>query len=117
MKMHHYLRSWKFDTRKGSAFLTNTIRQMIKYTYTSMRNNALNKVAKASGGRCETQKAVVLWLGAHAFHTALCCKSQAYQAVLRSLEFDLSLPQYRRVRKRMRKVVREGQEVIRMLSF
>ncbi|KAI0734345.1 hypothetical protein BC629DRAFT_1301551 [Irpex lacteus] len=117
MKMHYYLRSWKFDARNRSAFLTSTIRQMIRYAYSSMHNKGTNKVAKASGGKCEVTKAVVLWLGTHAFHSVLSCKSQAYQTVLRGLEFDLSLPQYRRLRKRMKKVVREGQEVIRVLSF
>ncbi|KAI0091239.1 hypothetical protein BDY19DRAFT_692393 [Irpex rosettiformis] len=90
---------------------------MIRYAYSSMRNKATNKIAKASGGKCEVPKAVVMWLGIHAFHSVLSCKPLAYRAVLQGLEFDLSLPQYRRIRKRVKKAVKEGQEVIRVLSF
>ena len=85
MKMHYYLRSRKFDTIKrsttlfsacdsilysrhtycscdsGISLLLGTIRQMIRYAYSSMRNQATNKVSKASGGRCDVRKATVMW--------------------------------------------------------
>ncbi|KAI0342800.1 hypothetical protein BDW22DRAFT_1329938 [Trametopsis cervina] len=117
MKMHYYLRTWRPDVAKSSGFLTSTIRQMIRYTYSTMRNKATNKVSRASGGKCEVSKPIVLWLGTRAFYTVLSCKAEAYHDILRSLEFDLGLPQYRRLGKRMKKVVKEGDELISVLSF
>ncbi|THG96236.1 hypothetical protein EW026_g5564 [Hermanssonia centrifuga] len=98
MKMHYYIRIWKLDLSRSSAFILSTVRQMIRYAYATMRVKALNKISKACGGQCEAQKAPVLWLGTHAFHTVLSRKSHAYCGILKSLEVDMNFSQYRRLK-------------------
>ncbi len=59
----------------------------------------------------------VLRLGTHAFHTVLSQKSHEYGGILRSLEFDMRLPQHVRHRKQLRGIVKEGQKLLTMLEF
>lgn len=56
-------------------------------------------------------------LGIHAFHTVLSRKAHVYPQILKHLEFDLSLPQYRHFKKRFRAVTKEGLEMFTMLAF
>ncbi|OBZ72156.1 Telomerase reverse transcriptase [Grifola frondosa] len=117
MKMHHYLRSWGLNVPGSFSFILRTIRQMIRYTYATMRNKSTNKVAKAGGGRCDVKEVQILWLGAHAFHTVLSRKPMSYKRILKSLEFELSLPRNRRLRKEFRAVTTEGLTILTLLSF
>ncbi|KAI0955894.1 hypothetical protein AcV7_006436 [Taiwanofungus camphoratus] len=117
MKMHHYLCHWGLDTRKNFTFIHNTVRQMIRYTYTAMQNKASNRVAKASGGHCEAKQIHVFWLGTCAFHTVLSRKIQRYQQLIKALEFELALPRYRGLKKQFRDVVKEGLATLALLAF
>lgn len=40
---------------------TDTISQVIRYTYSTIRQKATNRVAIASGAKCEIQKQAVIW--------------------------------------------------------
>jgi len=93
------------------------MRQMVKYTYATIRNKAENKSAKTSGGRCEAQKNHVIWLGLRAMHAVLSRKAHLYPQILKGLEFDLGRPQYRNYRRLFQKVTKEGLELIVVLSF
>jgi len=117
MKMHHYLREWGLNVTKSACFIRNTVQQMIKYTYTTMRNKASNKVATASGGRCDIQRAQVIWLGTHAFHTVFSRKSHTYPQLIKGLELELSRPRNRRLRKQFRGIVKEGLTTLTLLAF
>ncbi|KDQ59315.1 hypothetical protein JAAARDRAFT_128211 [Jaapia argillacea MUCL 33604] len=117
MKMHHYLRSWGINIGQSTPFIRNTIRQMITFTFATIRNKASNKVARASNGRCDVEKSSVCWLGMHAFHTVLTRKPHAYLKLIKSFEFDLSLPQYRRCRRRFRNVVKDGLGLMTVLGY
>lgn len=78
MKMHGYIRDWGIDVKKNTAFIqsmsrnfllirpstdhrSDTVQQMINYTYAAIRNKASNKLSKASLGRCKVQKVAVIW--------------------------------------------------------
>ncbi|KAF9243418.1 hypothetical protein BU15DRAFT_12458, partial [Melanogaster broomeanus] len=107
-KMHYYLESWGIDISKNVTFIHNTIRQMIRYAHSVMVQNSRNKVSRGSGGRCDIQKAHVLWLGTHAFHSVLSKRSELYaSSLLKPLAFELSLPRSRRIRGRFRGLVKE----------
>ncbi|KAF8843744.1 hypothetical protein BDN67DRAFT_875711, partial [Paxillus ammoniavirescens] len=107
-KMHRYLESWGTDISKNVTFFHNTIRQMIRYAYAVIVQSSRNRVSRASGGRCDIQKANVLWLGTHAFHAVLSKKSELYaSSLLKPLAFELSLPRNRRIRNRFRGLVKE----------
>ncbi|KAH9940968.1 hypothetical protein B0H21DRAFT_780275 [Amylocystis lapponica] len=117
MKMHYYLRHWGLNISRSTKFIQNTIRQMIRYTYATMRNKASNRIAKASGGCCDVQEGQVLWLGMHAFHTVLSRKPHTYPQLIKALEFDMSLPRQRRLRKQFRGIVKEGLNTLTLLAF
>ncbi|OSX57794.1 hypothetical protein POSPLADRAFT_1155834 [Postia placenta MAD-698-R-SB12] len=119
MKMHHYLRQWGINVSKGTTFLRNTIQQMIRYTYATMRNKASNKVAKASGGCCTVQQAQVTWcvLGTHAFHAVLTRKPHMYPQLIKWLNFELARPRHRRLKKQFRGIVKEGLNTLTVLAF
>ncbi|KAG2133255.1 uncharacterized protein EDB93DRAFT_1067330, partial [Suillus bovinus] len=108
-KMHHYIMSWGTDVAKNKKFFNNIIRQVIRYTYTSIRHQSCNKVARDSGGVCDLQACSVLWLGMHAFRTVLSKKPAVYGGtILRSLQFQLSLHHNKPLKHRFKKVVKEG---------
>ncbi|TCD64911.1 hypothetical protein EIP91_003447 [Steccherinum ochraceum] len=117
MKMHYYLRSWKLDIAKSSRFLQKSIHQIIVYAHAAMKNKAEHKIAKASSAQFDVQKIQVLWLGTHAFHTVLSRKAHVYTQVLKALEFELSLPRYRRFKRRFRAVTKDGLEMFTLLTF
>ncbi|KAL6302425.1 hypothetical protein BKA93DRAFT_736907 [Sparassis latifolia] len=117
MKMHHYLRQWGLDVQKSSVFIRNTVRQVIRYTFATIRNKASNRLATIHGGRCDVQEAQVLWLGTHAFYTVLSCKPRIYSQLLGKLKFELALPRYRRLRKQFCPVVKEGLATMQLLAF
>ncbi|KAI0783646.1 hypothetical protein C8Q75DRAFT_782781 [Abortiporus biennis] len=56
-------------------------------------------------------------LGTHAFHTVLSRKAHSYTSILKALEFDMSLPRYRKFRRLFRRVTREGLDMFSQLSF
>jgi hypothetical protein len=112
----------------------DSVRQVIRYAYATIRNKASNKVARTSAGRCEVQKEHVIWyvvaprktcrfidigsrLGTHAFHAVLSRKAPNYSSFLRQLDFELSLPRYKRSKKRFRTLVKEGLILMAEISF
>ncbi|KII85188.1 hypothetical protein PLICRDRAFT_116594 [Plicaturopsis crispa FD-325 SS-3] len=117
MKMHDYIRCWGINPTKSAKFIHDTVRQMIYYAYASIRNKASNSVAKAGAGKCDIQKAPVVWLGTHAFHAVLSRKPKAYAQVIKSLAFEMSLPQHRRSRKRFRGLVAQGLAGVSQINF
>jgi len=117
MKMHQYIRSWGINMTKSSKFIQNSVRQVIRYAYATIRNKASNKVARASAGKCEIQKDHVIWLGTHAFHAVLSRKAHNYPSLLRHLTFELSLPRHKRFRQRFRALVREGLVSMAQITF
>ena len=60
---------------------------------------------------------ISLRLGTHAFHTVLSRKSHEYASVLKSLEFDMRLPQYARQKRLLSRAVKAGQEILATLDF
>ncbi|KZT07773.1 uncharacterized protein LAESUDRAFT_651052 [Laetiporus sulphureus 93-53] len=117
MKMHHYLRQWGINVKKHNKFIQNTVQRMLKYTYTTMRNKATNRVAKASGGRCEVSEVQVIWLGTHAFFTVFSRKPHAYPQLVAWLQFQLSLPRNQRLKKQFNGIVKDGLQTLTLLSF
>ncbi|OJT07372.1 Telomerase reverse transcriptase [Trametes pubescens] len=117
MKMHHYLRQWGLDVPKHHAFVLKTIRQAIRFAYTSACNKATHKLARTHAARIDLQERQAAWLGLHAFHTVFSRKPQAYARLLKALSFELSLPRYRCLRKRFRGVVAEGLSTLTLLCF
>ncbi len=104
---------------------SDSVHQVIQYTYAMFRNKTSVKVARASGGKHKIEKNHVIWfvttlfwhwniltsfvrLGTHAFHAVLSKKAVTYPSLLRHLTFELSLPRYRQSRKLFRAVVKEG---------
>ncbi|KAI8969503.1 hypothetical protein BD414DRAFT_428477 [Trametes punicea] len=117
MKMHHYLRQWRLDVSKHHAFVLKTIRQSIRFAYQSARSKASHRLARTHDARVDLQERQVTWLGLHAFHAVLSRKPQAYARLLKVLTFELSLPRYRHLRKRFRRVVTEGLSTLTLLCF
>jgi len=117
MKMHLYIRDWGISTNKSSKFIRDSVHQVIRYAYASMRNKASNKVARTSAGKCDIEKDHVIWLGTHAFHAVLSRKAPNYPALLRYLAFELALSRHKRSRKRFRMLVREGLISMAQISF
>ncbi|KAI0359806.1 hypothetical protein OH77DRAFT_869323 [Trametes cingulata] len=117
MKMHHYLRQWGLDVGKHHAFVLKTIRQTIRFAYTSACKKATHKLARTHNARVDLQERQVTWLGLHAFYTVLSRKPEAYARLLRVLSFELSLPRYRHLRKQFRGVVSEGLTTLSLLCF
>ncbi|KAL4064394.1 hypothetical protein J3A83DRAFT_4053373, partial [Scleroderma citrinum] len=109
-KMHYYIKGWGIDMNKNVVFIHNTIHQVIRYSFGTILRKSSNKVAKASGGRCNVQRTHVSWLGIHAFHSVFSRKPQKYAScsLLEHLEFELSLPRNKKIRKRFRKLVKES---------
>ena len=56
-------------------------------------------------------------MGIHAFHAVLLRKSHDYGEVIKSLEFELSLPRSRLMKRRFGKVTKESRELFALLSF
>lgn len=123
-------------TIRPCAFSTETIRQAIRFAYTSACNKAIHKLARTHGARIDLQERQVTWcvycdspcyshspryfthrLGLHAFHTVFTRKPQAYARLLKALSFELSLLRYRCLRKRFRGVVAEGLSTLTLLCF
>ncbi|KAI0775157.1 hypothetical protein BD413DRAFT_603135 [Trametes elegans] len=117
MKMHHYLRQWGLDVSTHHAFVLKTIRQTIRFAYTSVCNKAGHKLARAHAARVDFHERQVTWLGLHAFHTVLSRKPQAYARLLKVLGFELSLARHRQFRKRFRNVVVDGLSTMTLLCF
>ncbi|KAL7279239.1 hypothetical protein ACG7TL_007079 [Trametes sanguinea] len=117
MKMHHYLRSWGLDVSKHHAFVLKTIRQALRFAYTSACNKASHKLARTHDAHVELHERQVTWLGLHAFRTVLSRKPQAYVRLLKVLGFELSLPRYRGLRKRFRPVLTDGLSTLSSLCF
>ncbi|KAI0833541.1 hypothetical protein BC628DRAFT_1307532 [Trametes gibbosa] len=117
MKMHHYLREWGLDVPKHHAFVLRTIRQSIRFAYTSACNKATYKLAHQHRARVSLQEREVTWLGLHAFHTVFSRKPHAYARLLKTLNFELSLARYRHLRKRFRVVVADGLSTLALLCF
>ncbi|KAN0092975.1 hypothetical protein V8E55_003759 [Tylopilus felleus] len=111
-KMHYYIESWHVDVPKNAKFLHNTIRQMIQYTYAVIMQNSRNKISRANGGRCDVQKAHVLWLGKHAFHAVLRRFELYSSSLLKLLAFELALPRNRRIGHRFKRVVKESSPIM-----
>ncbi|RDX57229.1 hypothetical protein K466DRAFT_572951 [Polyporus arcularius HHB13444] len=117
MKMHYYLREWGLDLSKSHAFVMKTIRQTIRFSYSSACTKSGHKLARTHGARLVVQQSEATWLGVHAFHTVLSRKPQAYTGILKTLRFELALPKYRRYKKRFRDVISEGLSTLTLLSF
>ncbi|OAX35478.1 hypothetical protein K503DRAFT_696940, partial [Rhizopogon vinicolor AM-OR11-026] len=119
IKMHHYLMSWGINVAKNAKFLRDIIRQVTRYTYTTIDIKSRSKVARANGGTCNLQKGSVIWLGTHAFYTILSKKHEVYgtSTLLRSLQFELSLSCNKRLKHRFKKVVKEGLGGVAALDF
>ncbi|TBU33338.1 hypothetical protein BD311DRAFT_774453 [Dichomitus squalens] len=117
MKMYHYLRQWGLDVSKGRAFILRTIRQSIRFSYSSICIKAGHKLATQHRARVIVQKSEVTWLGTHAFHAVFSRKPHAYAGLLKSLQFDLSLHKYRRFKKQFREVIAEGLSPLTLLCF
>ncbi|KAF8126897.1 hypothetical protein EV363DRAFT_1346584 [Boletus edulis] len=110
--MHFYLESWGMDVSKHAKFLHNTIRQMIQYTYAVIIQSSRNKVSRANGGKCDVQKAHVLWLGKRAFHAVL-RKFEIYSSsLLKLLAFELALPSNQRIGHRFKRLVKESSSIM-----
>lgn len=78
MKMHHYLQSWGLEIPKSSKFIlstsshqaevstllidsrTDTIRQVIRYTHTTILSKSNNQIAKAANARVDVTKPQVI---------------------------------------------------------
>lgn len=118
-KMHHYIMSWGLDIVKNQKFLNNVIRHVIRYTYTAIRHQSCNKVARDSGGACDLQTYSVSWLGMHAFYTVFSKKPNVYHGstLLTSLQFQLSLHRNKVLKRRFKKVVKEGLKGVPALDF
>ncbi|PIL35516.1 hypothetical protein GSI_02244 [Ganoderma sinense ZZ0214-1] len=117
MKMHHYLRQWGLNIDKSHTFIMRTIRQTIRFSYTSLCQKATHKLATKHGARIVVEKLQATWLGIHAFHTVFSRKPHSYARLLKSLRFDLSLPKYRLFKKQYRGVIAEGLSTLTLLSF
>lgn len=83
MKMHHYLRQWCLDILKHHAFVLSTpaplcarkarrddhlhafsaetIRQAIRFAYTSACNKGAHKLARTHAARIDLQERQVTW--------------------------------------------------------
>ncbi|KAL0579065.1 Telomerase reverse transcriptase, partial [Marasmius crinis-equi] len=108
MKMHCYLRHWDIKAKRNKGFIHETVKQMFSYCFVSIRNKTLNKVARENKASIALQKRDVIWLGTHAFHTVLSRKPTQYRTLLRSLSFELALPQNKRRSRRFRSLVKEA---------
>ncbi|KAG7089455.1 hypothetical protein E1B28_011140 [Marasmius oreades] len=108
LKMHCFLRHWDAKAKKNKDFIHETVKQMFSYCFVSIRNKTLNKVARDNLASISIQKADVVWLGTHAFHTILSRKAAHYHRLLRSLSFELALPKNKRRARRFKGLVREG---------
>ncbi|KAI0787611.1 hypothetical protein C8Q74DRAFT_619004 [Fomes fomentarius] len=117
MKMHCYLREWRLDVAKSHAFILRTIRQTIRFGYSSACTKAGHKLAQSNNAAFITKQAQATWLGLHAFHTVLSRKPRAYTRLLRTLRLELSLPKYRHFKKLHRAVIAEGLSTLTLLSF
>ncbi|KAH7926121.1 hypothetical protein BV22DRAFT_1009862 [Leucogyrophana mollusca] len=118
MKMHHYILSWGINVSKSATFIYNTVRQVIRYAFSILRTKSRSKVSRASEGKCDVKKEIVIWLGTHAFHAVLSMKPALYtSSVLKSLAFELSLAKNKRVGRRFRGVVSEALEGMRGVQF
>ncbi|KAL5504247.1 EST2 [Sanghuangporus vaninii] len=106
--------------RTEGAFLLKVIRNCIRYTYASIRNKTLGKLARESGGRCDLTQDEVTWLGTHAFHSILSIKRTVYAhaGVLGALHADLVHPRFHSVKRRLATVARESLEnILRDIRF
>ncbi|KAJ7227317.1 hypothetical protein GGX14DRAFT_347886 [Mycena pura] len=108
LKMDCYIRDWGLDTKKHAPFLRDTVQQMISYASTSIRNRARTQFARSHGGRSDTQRGAVTWLGMHAFHAALSRKAARYSLLLKWLQSVLKQPLNRRYARRFKSVTAEG---------
>jgi len=45
----------------AEMLLSDSVHQVIRYTYATMRNKVSNKVARASAGKCDIEKDHVIW--------------------------------------------------------
>ncbi len=104
-------------TRHLTRKAVGTIRQTIRFSYTSLCTKASHKLATKHGARIIVERPQATWLGLHAFHTVFSRKPHAYARLLKSLHFDLSLPKYRLCKKQYRGVVAEGLSTLTLLSF
>ncbi|KAI5122895.1 hypothetical protein M0805_007573 [Coniferiporia weirii] len=100
----------KKETSASGAFLLSTIRQSIRYTYSSIRTKVAGRVAQQAGARCSLSRNEIIWLGTHAYHSVLTLKRTAYAhaGVLGALAADLAHPHYGTVRKRLGRIARES---------
>ncbi|KAL5526463.1 EST2 [Sanghuangporus sanghuang] len=106
--------------RTEGAFLLKVIRHCIRYTYASIRNKTLGKLARESGGKCDLTQDEVTWLGTHAFHSILSIKRTVYAhaGVLGALHADLVHPRSHSVKRRLATVARESlQNILRDIRF
>ncbi|KAI0707305.1 hypothetical protein C8Q76DRAFT_770957 [Earliella scabrosa] len=117
MKMHHYLRQWGLDVAKSHTYIMKTIRQTVRFAYSSACNQARHKLAQSNHARIVTHEPQAIWLGLHAFHTVLSRKPHAYTGILRVLRFELSLPKYRHFKKQHRAVIAQGLSTLTLLCF
>ncbi|KAI0078750.1 hypothetical protein K474DRAFT_803495 [Panus rudis PR-1116 ss-1] len=117
MKMHHYLRSSKLTVNRNWKFISDVIRQLIRYTHSAMRSKERGHVAKTAGGKCDVDKAQVVWLGTHAFHTVLSQKAHTYGPILASLEKELNSSHSMRVQLGLKKVAKDCKRLMVILSF
>ncbi|KAI0719338.1 hypothetical protein C8T65DRAFT_569429 [Cerioporus squamosus] len=117
MRMHHYLREWGLDLSKSHAFVMKTIRQSIRFSYSSACTKSGHKLACQYGARLVVQQAEATWLGLHAVHAVLSRKPQAYTRILKTLRLELACPKYRHYKKRFRSVISEGLSTLALLSF
>jgi hypothetical protein len=45
----------------AEMLLSDSVHQVIRYAYATMRNKASNKVARTSAGKCDIEKDHVIW--------------------------------------------------------
>ncbi|KIK10195.1 hypothetical protein K443DRAFT_142106 [Laccaria amethystina LaAM-08-1] len=107
MKMRQYLRE-AVAVKRNTVFIRNTVQRAIAYCFSSMCNQA-KRASSRYTVRFDVQKHAVSWLGNHAFHFIFGRYSHNYVSLLKSLEWELSRPRYRRYSKRFRSLVKEGQ--------
>ncbi|KAI6123578.1 hypothetical protein EV401DRAFT_1271203 [Pisolithus croceorrhizus] len=117
--MDYYIENWGIDIAKNETFINNAIRQVIRYSHASILRKARNEVAKANGARCNVQRVLVNWLGAHAFYAIFSKRPQRYGtcSLLQDLESELSLPKGKGIQRRFRKLVKESAEVMAALGL
>ncbi|TFK40171.1 hypothetical protein BDQ12DRAFT_721638 [Crucibulum laeve] len=92
--------------------LKDTVQKAITYSYSTIRGQLKRKSMQPNRNPAGISKSSVIWLGNHAFHAVIGRKPGNYVKLLKSLQFELSRPRYRRYQKRFSRLVKDGQEAL-----